>query len=233
MYLYKNNKDNKDKSISVYSFIPNKIELIEFKKKHLEEIKSVILHINNEKTEKLLFSSPSIIFSALDRKEENDGRISYLEETYNDEVISNYVNGKFDSLDPISIIGDVPPHKSFYSGELYNQDSTLLFEGGSYSYKEFKSDESILLTGWLDLFQPLLSNNISNLEYPDFLKSPYTEVEEFLKIFSCINQRIISLDDLRFLNEEGIVSLSDDFDDIVEKSEIVLDSYSRIKRKIK
>ena len=229
MYLYKNNKD---KSISVYSFIPNKIELIEFKKKHLEEIKSVILHINNEKTEKLLFSSPSIMFSALDRKE-NDGRISHLEETYNDEVISNYVNGKFDSLDPISIIGDVPSHKSFYSGELDNQDSTLLFEGGSYSYREFKSDESILLTGRLDLFQPLLSNNISNLEFPNFFKSPYTEVEEFLKIFSCIKQRIISLDDLRFLNEEGIVSLSDDFNDTVEKSKIVLDSYSKIKRKIK
>ena len=229
MYLYKNNKD---KSISVYSFIPNKIELIEFKKKYLEDIKSVILHINNKETENLLFTSSSIRFSVLDRKE-NDGRKSYLEETSNNEAVSNYVNGEYDLVDPISIVGDVPSHKSLYSGKINSQDSTLLFEGGSYQQYEFKSDESILLTGWLGLFQPLLSRSISNLTYPDFLKYPDDEVVEFLKIFSCIKQRIISLDDLCFLNKEGLTSLSDDFNDTVEKSMVVLDSYRRIKRKIK
>lgn len=227
MYLYKNNRD---KSISVYSFIPDKIELIEFKKKHLEDIRSVILHINNKETEKLLFSSSSIMFSALDRKE-NNGRISHLEETDNSETVLDYVNGKFDYLDPISINGDSPSHKSFYSGNLNNQDSTLLFEGGGYSYKEFKSDESVLLTGWLDLFQPLLSNSISNLTYPEFLKCSDTEVIEFLKLFSCNKQCIISFDDLRFLKEEGLVTFSSDFIDTFEKSKTVLDSYSRIKRK--
>ncbi|MBQ3316962.1 MAG: hypothetical protein IJG69_03355, partial [Spirochaetales bacterium] len=87
----------------------------------------------------------------------------------------------------ISIIGSIPPHKSLYSGNLDNQDSTLLFEGGSYKKQEFLSTESILLTGLLDLFQPLLSNHISNLIYPEFLKYPDDEVIEFLKMFSLKN----------------------------------------------
>ena len=227
MYLYKNNND---KSISIYNFVPNKTELIKFKRKYLEDIKSVILHVNNEETEELFFGSPTIIVDALDRKE-NNGKITHIEETNNDEVISDYVNGKFDSVIPISIIGSIPPHKSLYSGNLDNQDSTLLFEGGSYKKQEFLSTESILLTGLLDLFQPLLSNHISNLIYPEFLKYPDDEVIEFLKMFSCIKQRNISLENLRMLNEERLISFNNDFTDVVEKSGIVIDSYKKAIKK--
>ena len=88
MYLYKKN----DKSITVYSFVPNKEELIKLKKRYLEDIKSVILHINDNDTKELLFSSPTIMFYALDRKETN-GKITYIEEEKNDKNISRYING--------------------------------------------------------------------------------------------------------------------------------------------
>ena len=132
MYLYKKN----DKSITVYSFVPNKEELIKLKKRYLEDIKSVILHINDNDTKELLFSSPTIMFYALDRKETN-GKITYIEEEKNDKNISRYINGEFDSLDPLCIIGDTVNKKSSYSGELYNCDSTLLFTGGHYYNNEF------------------------------------------------------------------------------------------------
>lgn len=227
MYLY---KKNNDKSISVYNFFPNKTELIKFKKKYLEDIKSVILHINNEETKELLFDSRTIMFSALDRKE-NNGRISHIEETNDDTVISDYVNGKFDSLVPIGIIGTVPACKSIYSGNLNNQDSTLLFEGGCYKKQEFLSTESILLTGLLDSLQPLLSNHINNLIYPETLEYPDDEVMNFLKIFNCIKQCNISLENLRMLSEEGLISFNNNFNDMVEKSEIVINSYKKAIKK--
>lgn len=115
MYLYKKN----DKSITVYSFVPNKEELIELKKKYLEDIKSVILHINNDVTEKLLFSNPTIMFNVLDRKE-TSGKITYIAEEKKNNNISRYISGEFDSLDPLCIIGDIVRKKSSYSGELYN-----------------------------------------------------------------------------------------------------------------
>ena len=99
MYLYKKN----DKSITIYSFVPNKEELIKLKKRYLEDIKSVILHINDIDTKELLFSSPTIMFYALDRKE-TSGKITYIEEEKNDKNISRYINGEFDSLDPLWVI---------------------------------------------------------------------------------------------------------------------------------
>ena len=228
MYLYKNNKD---KSINVYNFFPNRSGLIEFKKKYLEDIKSVILHINNAVTEVEIFTKPTILFSVLNRKEK-DGKITYIEDTNNDETISKYINGYFDSLAPTIIIGDRSMHQNPYSETIDNQDSALLFEGGSPGYNGYITDEGILLTGWLYLFQPLLGDNICNIDYPYYLDFTDDEVVEFLKIFNCLKLRTISLDDLRFLRDEGLINFSDDFDVAFENSKIVLDSYKRIKRKI-
>ena len=227
MYLYKNNND---KSIVVYSFIPNNNELIQLKKKYLEDIKSVVLHINNDNTKELLFSSPSIMFGALDRKE-NNGKITYIEEKKNDKIISRYISGEFDSLDPLCIIGNVPRRKSFYSGELYNCDSSLLFEGGHYYCDEFLTSEGILLTGYLADFQPLLSGDINNVIFPDFYLDE--ETIDFLKIFSCKKERIIRLDDLKFMQENGLITFNDGLQDAIEKSEEVLNSYNKVIKLIK
>ena len=229
MYLYKKNDNN---SIIVYSFVSNKKELIEFKKKHLEDIKSVILHINNHNTQNILFSSPKIMFSALDRKESN-GKISYIEETNNDKIISRYINGEFEYLAPLYIIGDGPVNKSFYSGELYNGDSTLLFTGGNFYNNEFITDEGVLLTGCLGDLQPLLSNDISNVLFPDTFRYLDDEAIDFLKLFNCTRERIIKLDDLKFMQENGLVEIGENLQEVCKKSEDILNSYNKVKRKIK
>lgn len=227
MYLYKKN----DKSITVYSFVPNKEELIKLKKRYLEDIKSVILHINDNDTKELLFSSPTIMFYALDRKETN-GKITYMEEEKNDKKISRYINGEFDSLDPLCIIGDTVNKKSSYSGELYNCDSTLLFTGGHYYNNEFITNNGILLTGYLADFQSLLSNNISNVIFSDAFGYLDEKNINFLKIFSCTKERIIKLDDLKFMQENGLIQINDSLQDIFEKSEEVLNSYNKVKKLI-
>ncbi len=228
MYLYK--KD--DELITVYSFTPKKNELIELKKRYSKDIKSVVFHINNDDTRKLLYNSSTIMFSALDRKE-SDGRITYIEEEKNDGIISRYINGEFDSLAPLCIIGNGPHIKSFYSGELYNCDSTFLFTGGHDWNDEFLTDVGILLTGYLADFQLLLNDNIGNVIFPQFLKYLDDEGINFLKIFSCTKERVIRLDDLNFMRENGLIQFNDEFQDAIEKSEAVLSSYNKVKELIK
>lgn len=225
MYLYKKDKAN---TISIYDFVPNKTKLIELKKKYLEYIKSVIVHTTNKETKEILFTSPTIMFNALDTKED-DEKITYIEETKNDEVISKYVNGEFDSVPPVILIGDKIPHKSYYSSELNNEDSTLLFTSFSYN----RTDEGILLTGMLGEFQPLLSTDIMNLEFPEFLTYKDEEVIEFLKIFNCKKKCEISLKNLNFLQENNIISFNDNMEEIFDKSEEVLNNYIRVKKIIK
>lgn len=229
MYLYKKNDNN---SIIVYSFVSSNEELIKFKKKHLEDIKSVILHINNHNTQNILFSSPKIMFSALDRKESN-GRISCIEETNSDKIISRYISGEFDFLVPLYIIGDGPVNKSFYSGDLYNSDSTLLFTGGNFYNNEFITDEGVLLTGCLGDLQPLLSCDVNNLIFTDIFEDLDDEAIDFLKLFNCTRERIIKLDDLKFMQENGLIEINENLQEVFEKSEDILNSYNKVKRKIK
>ena len=227
MYLYKKN----DKSITIYSFVPNKEELIKLKKRYLEDIKSVVLHINDDETHELLFNSPTIMFSALDRKE-NNGKITCIEEVKNDSIISKYIMGEYDSLYPLYIIGNLIREKSFYSGELYNEDSTLLFDGGHTYLNEFIITNGILLTGYLAEFQPLLSNNISNVIFSNAFGHLDEKTINFLKIFSCTKERIIKLDDLKFMQENGLIQINDSLQDTFEKSEEVLNSYNKVKKLI-
>ena len=227
MYLYKKNK----KYLNIYDFVPNNIELIELKKKYLKDIKSVILHVNNENTFKRLLTNSTIMFNTLDKKE-NNGKISYIEDTKNDEIISKYINGEFDSIDPVLVIGDPPVQKSNYSDELNNEDGSLLFGGGHF-HNEYVTDEGILLTGFLGELQPLLSDDINNFVFSDIFGDLDEEVIDFLKIFNCTKQRIVSLDDLNFLYENSLFNYSDNFQDTIEKSEEVLNYYNKAKRKIK
>jgi len=228
MYLYKKN----DKSVTIYSFLPNKEELIQLKKKYLEDIKSVILHINNDDTKELLFSSPTIMFYALDRKEAN-GNITYIEEEKKNKKISRYISGEFDSLDPLCIIGDTVRKKSYYSGELYNCDCTLLFTGGHYYNNEFITNDGILLTGYLAKFQPLLSNDISNVLFQNTFRYSDDEIINFLKIFSCKKERLIKLDDLKFMKENGLIQINDSLQEAFEKSDEILNSYKKVKKMIR
>ena len=229
MYLY---KKNDEKSITIYSFFPDNEKLIQLKKKYLEDIKSVVLHINNDNTHELLFNSPTIMFSTLDRKESN-GKITYIEEEKNDKTISRYIKGEFDYLNPLYIIGDTLHRKSLHSGELYNSDSTLLFTGGYYYNNEFITDDGILLTGFLADFQPLLSSDISNIIFPSYFRYLDEETIEFFKIFNCTKERIIKLDDLKFMQENGLIQFNDCIQDAIKKSEDILNNYNTVKKLIK
>ena len=221
MYLF---KKDKEKSIIVYDFFPNNNELIELKKRYLNNIKSVILHINNED----LFSRSVLMFNELDRKEKN-GKISYIEDTKNDFVITEYIYGEFDLIDPKHIIRDSSDKESIYSTGIYNEDSTVLFGGYSYHH-EFVTDEGVLLTGFLGRMQPLLSADVNGFLLSDIFDYYDKEVIDFLKIFNCKKQFKISLDNLKLLQENNLITFSDDIQDTFEKSEEVLNYYNKVKK---
>ena len=230
MYLFKKNNDN---FINIYSFIPNDNELIEYKKKYLENIKSVILHIKNKDTKDLVYNGSTVMFNALDRKEK-DGRVSFIEQTNNSIIISKYIEGDLDYLDPLHIVGDQPRTKSIYSGELINEDSTLLFEGGYDNHQEFITSEGVLLTGILGIVQPLLSDYINNLFYSDtFTFLDDEKKTEFLKMFKCKKEGVISLNDLKFLQEKDIIRLNDSINDTFDKSEEIINSYNKAQERIR
>lgn len=115
---------------------------------------------------------------------------------------------------------------------MYNCDSTLLFTGGHYYNNEFITNDGILLTGYLADFQPLLSNNISNVLFPDTFRYLDEKTVNILKIFSCTKERIIKLDDLKFMQENGLIQINDSLQETFEKSEEVLNSYNKVKKLI-
>ena len=231
MYLFRLNKGN---YVSVYNFYPDRRELMEYKKRFLSDIKSVKLHINNPKTVELLYKSPTIKFAALDRKEKNQ-RVTFIEETKNDRIVSKYINGNFDSIDPVSVVGSGEIHKSLHSGQLFDEDCTLRFKGGCNSGDEHVTDEGVLLTGWLDAVQPLFSNSIHNLIFPDFLyEYDVEEIDELLQLFSCtMTSKSVPLDTLDFLQENGLISFAEDFYDYLNKSESVLYCYNEARKRVK
>ena len=228
MYLYKKN----DKSITVYDFVPNKLELIELKKRYLNDIKSVIVHVNDDE----VLKKPIVGFNELDCKDDK-GNINYIEETKNDEIISSYINGEFDEMYPTRVYGNYPfskPafRKSTFSNDLYNEDSTLLF-GGYHYHHEYVSDEGILLTGFLGCVHPLFTNDINDFLKESLLYDIDEEIINLFKIFNCKKERVISLDNLLFLSDNDLISFNYNFQDAIEKSEEVLNSYNKVKKIIK
>ena len=170
------------------------------------------------------------MFETLDRKEGNNKK-SYIEVTNNEELISRYINGDFDNLNPLNIVGNIPNHKSLYSGELMNQDCTLLVDGGHGGESGFVTNESILLTNVLDTVQPLLSNDINNLRFSDCCNYLNDDFEEFFVNFRCLKENTISFDDLEFLQKNNIINFSNNINDIFEKSEIVLNCYKKVRNR--
>lgn len=202
--------------LNIYETIVDKEKLIKYKKKHLEDIKTVLLHLEEEKGLKLLFSSPVLHFNALDKKTK-DG-FDYIELTNDLDVLNSYINGEYDNIKPIYIIRD----KYLENENVLNNDYTLLFPSGRYK-KLFKSDDSILLSGDLALVQPLLSNNLSNIEYlsEDTYDYEFNDVMKYKKIKS------LNYSDIEYAIENGIVRRNTNFEDELEKSALVLKLISK------
>ena len=201
--------------LNIYKTIVDKEKLIKYKKKHLEEIKTVLLHIE-EKDLKFLFSSPVLHFNAIDKKTK-DG-FDYIELTNDLDVLNSYINGEYDNTKPIYIIRD----KYLDNENILNNDYTLLFSCDRYK-KLNKLDNSILLSGDLALVQPLLSNNLSNIEFlsEDTYDFEFNDVIKYKKIKS------LNYSDIEYAIENGIVKRNTNFEDELEKSELVLKLISK------
>ena len=63
----------------------------------------------------------------------------------------------------------------------------------------------------------MLSNNISNVIFSDTFRYLDDEIIDFLKIFSCEKERIIKLDDLKFMKENGLIQFNDSLEETFEK----------------
>lgn len=229
MYLF---KKNNDKSISVYSFVPNSDELIKFKEKHRNNISSVDVRVANQNTQDIILNSPSIMFDALDRREDT-GEITSITKTDNPKLISRYIYGEFDSLFPLSIIGGAPTGESRYCGEIMDVDSTLLYQYAGYSRNTLIISNAILLTGILDTVQPLLTDDINNLLHPYILNFSKQDLDEFFQLCTCTKEKVISLDNLRFLQEAGLINFADGIEETFDRSFEVLNAYQKARRRKK
>ena len=214
MYLYDKFLDN----IYIYETKINKEKIIEYKKKHLEDIKSIILHIKDSKTEDFLFWNDKIYFDELEKLDDNTNEIiNYIELTHKREIIDKYVNGLFDNYSPIYIVGAYLK-KEFLKSNIKSDNYTLLFNGGVRTNSCFISNDSILLSGKLAYEQQLIYGDINRIDYMD----SYLIDDEFIKAINCDLIKIINYNDINFLKKLGIITLDVSIDDKLDKSYNIL-----------
>ncbi len=206
--------------LNIYETRIDNEKLIEYRKKRLEEIKSIIIHIGEDKIEKLLFNSNIIRFGAIDRKTK-DGT-NFIELTNNQNAIDDYINGKYDLVYPKYIYADISRGGKGIYTDLINDDYTLLFPGGSRQRGEFKSDESIVLSGDLGIIQPLLIDDLLNLDLnEDLYDLEFNNVIKYKKV------RQLNNIDLEEANKYEIVRWNKDMEEKLEKSALVLSLLSK------
>lgn len=213
MYLY----DELLGKLYIYKTTIDKKKLIEYKKKHLEDIKSVLLHVKDRKTEDFLFWNDKIFFDEIDKNNEDSNEIiNYIELTNKKDIIDKYINGDYDKYSPINIICDDFREKAL-KDDLINDDYTLLFSGGVETKDGFISNDSILLSGKLSYQQQLIYGDLNKINYID----SYLVDEELLNIINCDLYKTINYNDLKFAKELGLVSLNN-IDDKIDKSYNIL-----------
>ena len=209
MYLYDKLGDN----IFIYDMKIDKLDLIEYKKKHLNDIKSIILHVKDKKTEDFLFWNDRIFFDELDKRDEDTNEIiNYIELTNKKEVIDKYINGFYDKYSPIYIKSDDFKELSLKS-DIINDDYILLFDGGVRTNTEFISSDSILLSGNLSYHQQLIKGDLNKIEYID----SYLIDDEFINIIKCDLIKEFNYNDLKIARELGLLTLND-IDNKLDKS---------------
>ena len=209
MYLYDKLEDN----IFIYDMKIDKLGLIEYKKKHLNDIKSIILHVKDKKTEDFLFWNDRIFFDELDKRDEDTNEIiNYIELTNKKEVIDKYINGFYDKYSPIYIKCDDFRELSLKS-DIINDDYILLFDGGVRTNTEFISSDSILLSGNLSYHQQLIKGDLHKIEYID----SYLIDDEFINIIKCDLIKEFNYNDLKIARELGLLTLND-IDNKLDKS---------------
>ena len=221
MYLY----DKVLGKINVYELELDKEKLIEYKKKQLNDIKSIVLHIQERKIEDMLFWDNLICFSELDCKKEFNDKFyyNYMELINSDNTIERYINGDFDKHKIVNIKSDDLGEPAFYSRGLVNDDYTLLFNGGVETKHEFVSYESILLSGKLSYIQQFINGAIEKNNYLD----DYLLDEDFIDIMRLNKKISISYEDLVYASLTGLITISDDIDKMLDNSYPILKLINR------
>lgn len=153
--------------LNIYEINVDKVKLLEYRKKHLEDIKTVMLSVSDPVVVHHLYFDSKINFSDLDKKTKYGiNRISVVN---NEKLINEYIKGKCDYLDVTYIHNNLFYKKPLYS-DINADDYALLFSG-IYSAKSCLSEDSILLKGNLAYLQLLISSeDVLDLELIDLDK---------------------------------------------------------------
>jgi hypothetical protein len=145
-----------------------------------------------------------------------DSENNYIEEIIDIDSLNRYINGYYDKLKPIHIIGDSGSNKHFI--DFLDFDYTLLYPKENNNKNSFLDDTSIILSGVLSNIQPLLYDELDNIE---FVKEELYD-KEFNKVIKYELDRSINYDDLMYAIKEGIVKPYSSIEEKLEKSEYVL-----------
>jgi hypothetical protein len=213
MYLYDKVRNN----INVYETSFDQDALRKFKEERMENIRTAIIHTNDKQIEDYL-NGTQIMFHAIDHFDEDKEKYSYIELTNNKEEIENYLKGKYDNVRPFYIFGNQGADKAFHT-KLDNKDYTYLLTGGHYRYhNQYVTDDNILLDGELAELQPLLSEDIMNLNY----LTEWDYNKEFFNIMNLKKINTLDYKQMEFMEHHELMHPDINLEEKIERSKLVL-----------
>ena len=201
MYLY----DKYNGKLNIYKTSIDNEQLKEYKKQN-----------KKKKIKETLFESNTIMFHAIDSYNKKDNTKSYIELTNNNDIIEDYLNGKLDDTYVLNIAGDPGVDKAEYS-ELENRDYAYLFSGGHY-FRDFETDDNILLKGPLSDLQPILYGDLLDMNY--FTEWNYDK--DFFKMMKYRKVKTINYNDLEYAETHELVHEDPYLETRLERSELIL-----------
>lgn len=214
MYLYDKVRNN----IDVYETSFDKQALRKFKEDRIDSIRTAIIHTNEYKVKEFLFRG-QIMFNALDRFDEDKEKYSYIELTNNKEEIEKYLSGEYDHQRPLYILGNNPGVEKANYVNLEDGDYVYLLTGGHYRYDhQFITDDNILLDGELADLQPLLSEDIMNLNY----LTEWDYNKEFFNIMNLKKINTLDYKQMEFMAHHELMHPDINLEEKLERSKLVL-----------
>lgn len=212
MYLY----DKYNDKLNIYKTSIDNEQLKEYKKRFLNDIMTAKIHTNDQKIKETLFESNTIMFHAIDHFDKEKNTKSYIELTNNKDIIEDYLNGKLDDTYVLNIAGNPGVDKAKYS-ELENRDYAYLFSGGHY-FKDFETDDNILLKGPLSDLQPILYGDLLDMTY----LTEWNYDKDFFKMMKYRKVKTINYKDLEYAETHELVHEDPYLETKLERSELVL-----------
>ena len=187
------------------------------KEERMDSIRTAIIHTNDDQIKEYLFGG-RVMFHAIDKFDEDKEKYSYIELTNNKEEIEKYLNGEYDQQSPLYILGNPGADKAFHV-DLDNKDYTYLLTGGHYRWNhQFITDDNILLDGELADLQPLLSEDLMDLEF--LTKWNYNK--EFFNIMDLEKINTLDYKQMEFMAHHELMHPDINLEEKFERSKLVL-----------